>query len=103
MEQSPAAGPSYRGITATLGTGLLIYALAHVAGLTAPPAHQPEEAPTVISHGWAVAPFALLLGCIAILPLLGSTSHWWENNRNKFIVASALAALTLLYLAFLHP
>ncbi len=36
-----------------------------------------------------VIPFALLLLCIAILPL--KFSHWWESNRNKGIVAVMIA------------
>ncbi|MEE8452505.1 MAG: sodium:proton antiporter, partial [Thermoguttaceae bacterium] len=28
--------------------------------------------------------------------------HWWENNRNRFIVAAVLGALTLLYYLFAH-
>ena len=46
---------------------------------------------------WMVAPFALLLGAIAVLPLLPWTEHWWESNRNRFLVAAVLATLTLLY------
>jgi len=104
MENATSSDPSYRGLVATIGAAILIYALAHVAGLTAvsDPHHQ-ETTKTAISHAWAVAPFALLLGCIAVLPLIGNTSHWWESNRNKFTVASALAAVTLLYLSFVHP
>jgi Na+/H+ antiporter NhaD/arsenite permease-like protein len=37
----------------------------------------------------ALAPFALLLLAIAFMPLLAP--HWWERNRNKGIVAAALA------------
>lgn len=38
------------------------------------------------------APFAVLLACIALLPLLSKTRHWWEKNRNKALLSSALAA-----------
>ncbi|MBL8857012.1 MAG: sodium:proton antiporter [Planctomycetes bacterium] len=37
----------------------------------------------------AVAPFALLLLCIAILPLL--TPHWWHSNTNRALVAALLS------------
>ncbi|RJP37905.1 MAG: sodium:proton antiporter [Phycisphaerales bacterium] len=47
-----------------------------------------------------IAPFAGLLLSIAILPLLPATSHWWEHNKNRFGVAMAFAAMTLLYYAF---
>jgi Na+/H+ antiporter NhaD/arsenite permease-like protein len=37
----------------------------------------------------ALAPFVLLLLAIALLPLIAA--HWWERNRNKALVAGALA------------
>ncbi len=51
---------------------------------------------------WMVTPFVLLLGAIAVLPLISATEHWWESNLNRFKVASALGMLTLLYYLFLH-
>src|SRR5687767_1679361 len=42
-----------------------------------------------------VAPFILLLLCIAVLPL--TVGHWWENNRNKGIVSAVLAMPVFLY------
>jgi len=69
-------------------------------------ARQPEE------HAHAVAtehppyfmllPFALLLGAIAVLPLIPATAHWWEHNLNRFYVAAALGAITLLYYLLFH-
>jgi Na+/H+ antiporter NhaD/arsenite permease-like protein len=52
---------------------------------------------------WAIIPFSVLLGAIAILPLVEHTAHWWEHNLHKFYVAGNLALLTLVYLAFGHP
>jgi Na+/H+ antiporter NhaD/arsenite permease-like protein len=49
-----------------------------------------------------VAPFCLLLGAIAIFPLMHATEHFWESNRNKFIVAGGLGLLTLIYYTFMH-
>lgn len=37
----------------------------------------------------AVIPFALLLLCIAVLPLFAA--HFWESNRNKAVIASAVS------------
>lgn len=37
-------------------------------------------------------PFAGLLLLIAILPLISTASHWWENNLNKLKVALVCAA-----------
>lgn len=51
---------------------------------------------------WTVIPFALMLAAIAILPLVPAAHHWWESNRNKFIVAGGLALVALAYYAFLH-
>jgi Na+/H+ antiporter NhaD/arsenite permease-like protein len=49
---------------------------------------------------WTVLPFVSLLLCIAILPL--AAGHWWEHNRNKAIVAGALAAIVAIYLIAAH-
>ncbi|MFO0974508.1 MAG: sodium:proton antiporter [Phycisphaerae bacterium] len=46
--------------------------------------------------GWS-APFAALLLCIAILPLVPRTAHWWEHNRNKLLLGVLLGLLTLAY------
>jgi len=51
---------------------------------------------------WMAIPFMLLLGAIAVLPLISATSHWWENNLHRFYVAGGLAAVTLLYYLCLH-
>lgn len=51
---------------------------------------------------WAVIPFILLLGSIAVLPLLQTTEHWWESNTNRFKVAAGLALITLVYYGFVH-
>jgi len=52
---------------------------------------------------WACAPFVAILLAIALLPLIPATSHWWESNKNRLAVSLALAAVTLLYYAFVHP
>jgi Na+/H+ antiporter NhaD/arsenite permease-like protein len=51
---------------------------------------------------WMVAPFVLLLGAIAILPLAPAVAHWWDNNLHRFYVAGGLAAITLAYYLLLH-
>ena len=45
-------------------------------------------------YSWVV-PFAILLGVIAIFPLLNATEHWWEKNLHRFYVSAALATVTL--------
>lgn len=51
---------------------------------------------------WMVAPFALLLGAIALLPLIHATEHWWESNLHKFYVAVGLGLATLAYYGLMH-
>lgn len=46
-----------------------------------------------------VAPFALLLLAIAILPLL--VPHWWESNRNKGIISALFAFPVVVYIFWL--
>jgi Na+/H+ antiporter NhaD/arsenite permease-like protein len=86
---------------------LVLYALATVFGVTAvshDAAHDEHAgASDRIAALWAVIPFSLLLGAIAVLPLLEQTAHWWEHNLHKFYVAGNLALITLAYLAFVHP
>lgn len=58
----------------------------------------PAAAPPV----WTVIPFVVLLGAIALFPLIPATEYWWESNTNRFLVAGGLAVVTLLYYGFLH-
>lgn len=69
-----------------------------------PDAHRtPEPAATKGHPPYAmVAPFALLLLAIAVLPLIPSTAHWWDSNLHRFYVAAALAAVILVYYLFFH-
>ncbi|MGE0606109.1 MAG: sodium:proton antiporter [Pirellulales bacterium] len=63
--------------------------------------HAHAEPPTL----WMVIPFALLLGCIAVFPLIHKLEHHWESNRNKFLVATGLGLIVLTYylLGHHHP
>lgn len=51
---------------------------------------------------WTVTPFVMLLGAIAVFPLLHLTEHWWESNLHRLYVAAGLAIVALAYYAFLH-
>ncbi|NUN97683.1 MAG: sodium:proton antiporter [Candidatus Omnitrophica bacterium] len=59
-------------------------------------AHVHHEVPSLF---W-ILPFVALLLCIALLPLIHATEHWWEHNSSKLQVALALAAITTLYYFF---
>jgi Na+/H+ antiporter NhaD/arsenite permease-like protein len=45
---------------------------------------------------WTLAPFALMLFAIALLPLF--CGHWFDRNRNKAIVSAVLGIPTVVYL-----
>jgi len=68
---------------------LIWYSLQHIGA--APAAHLPPY------WGIGIAPFAGVLACIALLPLLPPTRHWWERNRNRLIVSLTFAAMMILY------
>ena len=59
--------------------------------------HGPDEQKLgEMVHATSIAPFALLLLCIALFPLLNP--HWWEHNRNKGFIAAGLGVPVILYL-----
>lgn len=69
-------------------------------------AQEQEERSDAAQHGpaatecpafWMLLPFTLLLGAIALFPLLPRVSHWWDRNLHKFYVAGGLSLLTLTY------
>src|SRR6266513_2212783 len=47
---------------------------------------------------WSVFPFVVMLLSIAIVPM--AIPHWWDSNRNKFLVS---IAATLPVLAIIVP
>ncbi|MCE9533613.1 MAG: sodium:proton antiporter, partial [Planctomycetes bacterium] len=59
-------------------------------------AHAAEAAGKMVVPFWTALPFALLLGSIAVLPLI--REHWWHQNRNKAIVSIGLSIPVVLYL-----
>lgn len=50
---------------------------------------------------YSVVPFILMLLSIAILPLV--VRHWWENNRNKFIISLILGLPVGIYFFITSP
>ena len=77
----------------------------HAAAEPVPDEHAPHGVVAAHPTMWMVIPFGLLLGAIAVLPLIPATEHWWESNRNRFLVAVVLGAITLLYylVVYQHP
>lgn len=47
---------------------------------------------------YSLIPFVLMLGSIAVLPLVAH--HWWESNKNKLIVALVLGLITIGWIIF---
>jgi hypothetical protein len=70
MNQSYAA-PTGGGALSQYGDASMFLAEAAQAGGV-------QHIPSLI---W-VTPFAILLLCIAILPLIPKTEHWWHQNKN---------------------
>lgn len=73
---------------------LLLAPLAHADAVPAPEAaaQSAHEVKRDIGLLWSI-PFALLLGCIALMPFINR--HWWEHHYPK--VAIALAFIPLVY------
>ncbi|MFQ5734832.1 MAG: sodium:proton antiporter [Planctomycetaceae bacterium] len=106
---------SRRIVTTALAALILSYFAYRVVAWAGVPAshaaHAASHAAESTAHGhapaippalYSILPFVALLLAIAVLPLLHGTEHWWERNRNRFLVAASLGGLTLLYYAFLY-
>ncbi|MCH2162755.1 MAG: sodium:proton antiporter, partial [Phycisphaerales bacterium] len=63
---------------------------------------QAEEKSHAVPPLWMLGtvPFVILLLCIALLPLIPRTAHWWESNMNRLAVAMAAGFATLIYYFF---
>jgi Na+/H+ antiporter NhaD/arsenite permease-like protein len=90
---------------------LVLYGAAAAFGWPQAATHSIVEAADADAHGHdkppppplgAVLPFGLLLGAIALFPLLNVTRHWWENNLSRFYVSAALGLAVLAYYAVMH-
>ena len=49
---------------------------------------------------WSLIPFVTMLACIAVLPLIPATSHWWERNSSQLTVALVLAIPTTAWMCW---
>jgi len=93
---SSPARMSALGWIAVAGGGLIMGLLIFMSLNHHGPAHAVPPAPPPW-WGLGILPFVGILGCIAILPLLPATHHWWESNLHRFAVSLGFAALTLIY------
>jgi len=105
----PSSPSTHRAVLTFLGIVIAGY-FASAVLLSAPQNGTEEivaggEHVHITSHPpyWTAAPFVLLLGAIAVLPLVPAASHWWESNLHRFYVAGGLALVTLAYYLLLHP
>ncbi len=81
--------------------GLVWFALSaarHTPDAHGEAVHAAAAVPAVVS----VLPFVLLLGCIAVLPVIPATAHWWEHNWNRLAVSLGCALATLVYYALFY-
>lgn len=79
-------------------TLLLVLSMCFSSALAAetPAGDHPPQKLGELMNVAAVAPFALLLLCIALFPLMNP--HWWEHNRNKGIIVAVLGLPVIAYL-----
>ncbi|MBG85188.1 MAG: sodium:proton antiporter [Phycisphaerae bacterium] len=61
--------------------------------------HEPTAPPL---WGLGIIPFIIILGSIAVLPLLKSTEHWWESNLSRYLVALVVGLSTIVYYWLTH-
>lgn len=91
---SEASAPRAGWLLAAIAIALLLYGLTTRQGHGGHDgAHAHVHAPTI----FAIIPFAALLLCVAVLPLIHSCAHWWEHNMNKLLVGGVLSLLVLGY------
>jgi Na+/H+ antiporter NhaD/arsenite permease-like protein len=119
---SGSSGGSSPGVVIAIGFLLALFAVATAFDWTAPLAqhgsaspakpaveehtpsgeHDHHAAAATMPAYYAVLPFVLLLGAVAVFPLMHAPEHWWENNLHRFYVAAGLGAVTLLYYLLLY-
>lgn len=63
------------------------------------PAHEGDEAhhPYHVPSLPPILPFVAILLCIAILPLIHATEHWWHKNQSKLLISVILGVITVTY------
>jgi Na+/H+ antiporter NhaD/arsenite permease-like protein len=97
---SPDSQSPKRRVQAVVGLAVGLAFLAWIVAwhLTHAGEHHEPHVPRLWWLG--TIPFLGILGAIAVLPIVPATVHWWENNRNRFLVAIVCSAATLAYFAW---
>ena len=74
--------PNLLGLCAVVGGGLVVVVLAVLSLVLHGAGHAAHDEPPPM---WWLGslPFIGMLGCIAVLPLVRATHHWWESNLNR--------------------
>lgn len=54
--------------------------------------------PVMMYQWWSLIPFAAMLACIALLPVLTRTAHWWESRRHQMFVSLLLGVPVTVWL-----
>lgn len=81
-------------------TGLAALVVLLLPGLAQAAEHAEEAEHNTSMPTYLVLPFAGLLLCIAILPLV--IPHWWEHNRNRAIISALFGIPMAAYLLMTH-
>jgi Na+/H+ antiporter NhaD/arsenite permease-like protein len=78
--------------------GIVLFSYPFTVAKAASNSVSPWEAPI-----WSITGFILMLGAIAVIPLVAP--HWWESNRNKAVVTLAIAVPSGIYISVYdwHP
>ena len=86
-------------VTRFVAMGLaLTLAVAALRGVSVPHPTNPDAIAAMSDWWLGCVPFALLLGCMVVLPLVPATEHWWESNLSKLAVSAAMGLAALVWL-----
>jgi len=94
----PSAGVARVTRWAALGLALLAALLA-LRGLSTGAKLESGAVAAQASWWLGCVPFVVLLGAMAVLPLIPATEHWWERNMSKLALSGALGLIALAWLA----
>jgi len=97
-----AAHPSRRTLAVTRAVAWAVAVIATLIALRGVfhEGHASHEAVAAVPNWWVgCLPFAALLACMAVLPLVPATEHWWESNTSKLALSGLMGLGALAWLA----